>query len=52
MTAMMDRTITVAVYIVSAVALVTVALLVYHAISDWFKGLDDIPKSDDHGQAD
>lgn len=52
MTVMMDLTITIAVYIVGAVALLTVALLVYHAISDWFKGLDDIPKSDDHGQAD
>jgi hypothetical protein len=48
----MSLLMTVVVYIVGAIALVTVGLLVYHAISDWFKGLDDIPKSDDHGQAD
>ena len=52
MSFMMDLCVIVAVYIVGAVALVTVGLLTYHAISDWFKGLDDIPKSDDHGQAD
>jgi hypothetical protein len=39
------------VYIVGAIALVTVGMLVYHAISDWFKGLDEIPKSDEDGQA-
>ena len=50
MSFMMDLCIIVAVYIVGAVALVTVALLAYHAISDWFKGLDEIPKSDDNGQ--
>jgi hypothetical protein len=48
----MSLVMTVVVYIVGAIALVTVGLLTYHAISDWFKGLDDIPKSDDHGQAD
>jgi hypothetical protein len=48
----MSLVMTVVVYIVGAIALVTVGMLVYHAISDWFKGLDDIPKSDDHGQAD
>ena len=48
----MSLLMTVVVYIVGAIALVTVGLLVYHAISDWFKGLDEIPKSDDHGQAD
>ena len=48
----MSLLMTVVVYIVGAIALVTVGLLVYHAISDWFKGLDDIPKTDDHGQAD
>lgn len=52
MSYVMDLCIIVAVYIVGAVALLTVALLVYHAIYDWFNGLDDIPKSDDHGQAD
>ena len=52
MSFMMDLCIIVAVYIVGAVALVTVALLAYHAISDWFKGLDEIPKTDDDGQAD
>ena len=41
----------VVVYIVGAIALVTVGMLVYHAISDWFKGLDEIPKSDEDGQA-
>jgi hypothetical protein len=50
MSFMMDLCIIVAVYIVGAIALVTVALLAYHAISDWFKGLDEIPKSDDNGQ--
>ena len=48
----MSLLMTVVVYIVGAVALVTVGMLVYHAISDWFKGLDEIPKSDDDGQAD
>jgi hypothetical protein len=48
----MSLLMTVVVYIVGAIAFVTVGLLVYHAISDWFKGLDEIPKSDDHGQAD
>jgi hypothetical protein len=48
----MSLLMTVVVYIVGAVALVTVGLLTYHAISDWFKGLDDIPKSEDDGQAD
>ena len=48
----MSLLMTVVVYIVGAVALVTVGLLVYHAISDWFKGLDEIPKSEDDGQAD
>ena len=48
----MSLLMTVVVYIVGAVALVTVGLLTYHAISDWFKGLDEIPKSDDDGQAD
>ena len=48
----MSLLMTVVVYIVGAIALVTVGLLVYHAISDWFKGLDEIPKSDDDGQAD
>ena len=48
----MSLVMTVVVYIVGAIALVTVGMLVYHAISDWFKGLDDIPKSDDHGQTD
>jgi hypothetical protein len=48
----MSLLMTVVVYIVGAIALVTVALLAYHTISDWFKGLDEIPKSDDHGQAD
>ena len=52
MSFMMDLCIIVAVYIVGAVALVTVGLLAYHAISDWFKGLDEIPKTDDDGQAD
>ena len=52
MSFMMDLCIIVAVYIVGAVALVTVGLLVYHAISDWFKGLDEIPKTNDDGQAD
>ena len=52
MSFMMDLCIIVAVYIVGAVALVTVGLLVYHAISDWFKGLDEIPKTDDDGKAD
>ena len=52
MSFMMDLCVIVAVYIVGAVALVTVALLAYHAISDWFKGLDEIPKTDDDGQAD
>ena len=40
----MSLVMTVVVYIVGAIALVTVGLLTYHAISDWFKGLDDIPK--------
>jgi hypothetical protein len=48
----MSLVMTVVVYIVGAIALVTVSILVYHAISDWFKGLDEIPKSDNHGQAD
>jgi hypothetical protein len=48
----MTLVMTVVVYIVGAIALVTVGLLTYHAISDWFKGLDEIPKSDDDGQAD
>ena len=48
----MSLVMTVVVYIVGAIALVTVGLLVYHAISDWFKGLDEIPKSEDDGQAD
>jgi hypothetical protein len=48
----MSLLMTVVVYIVGAIALVTVGLLVYHAISDWFKGLDEIPKSEDDGQAD
>ena len=48
----MSLLMTVVVYIVGAIALVTVGLLTYHAISDWFKGLDEIPKSDDNGQAD
>ena len=48
----MSLLMTVVVYIVGAIALVTVGLLTYHAISDWFKGLDEIPKSDDDGQAD
>jgi hypothetical protein len=48
----MSLVMTVVVYIVGAIALVTVGMLVYHAISDWFKGLDEIPKSDNHGQAD
>ena len=48
----MSLLMTVVVYIVGAVALVTVGLLTYHAISDWFKGLDEIPKSEDDGQAD
>lgn len=52
MSYVMDLCIIVAVYIVGAIALVTVALLAYHAISDWFKGLDEIPKSEDDGQAD
>ena len=48
----MSLLMTVVVYIVGAVALVTVGMLVYYAISDWFKGLDEIPKTDDDGQAD
>ena len=48
----MSLLMTVVVYIVGAIALVTVGLLTYHAISDWFKGLDEIPKTDDDGQAD
>lgn len=47
----MDFLVTIAVYIVGALAVVTVCMLVYHAITDWFNGLNDIPKSDDHGQA-
>jgi hypothetical protein len=47
----MSLIMTVVVYIVGAIALVTVGMLVYHAISDWFKGLDEIPKSDEDGQA-
>jgi len=46
----MSLVMTVVVYIVGAIALVTVSMLVYHAISDWFKGLDEIPKSDNDGQ--
>lgn len=52
MTLMMDFLIKIAVFVVAALAVVTVCMLVYHAITDWFKGLDDIPKSDDYGQAD
>jgi len=48
----MSLVMTVVVYIVGAIALVTVGMLVYHAISDWFKGLDEIPKSDNNGQTD
>lgn len=52
MSPMMELATIVAVYIVAALAIVTVLLLLFHAIQDWFNGLDDIPKSDDHGQAD
>jgi hypothetical protein len=48
----MELAINVAVAIVGALATVTVILLLFHAIQDWFKGLDDIPKSDDHGKTD
>lgn len=52
MSPVMELATIVAVYIVAALATVTVLLLLFHAIQDWFNGLDDIPKSDDHGQAD
>jgi len=50
MTPMMELATIVAVYIVAALATVTVLLLLFHAIQDWFNGLDDIPKSDNHGK--
>ena len=48
----MSLVMTVVVYIVRAIAIFTVSILIYNAISDWFKGLDEIPKSDNDGQTD